>query len=286
MSKINFTLLVGIVGGGLAALAPNFYETGIAKFESSNVVFRYEEKLASDSAWRKILEKTIGVLVTTDDLLNSYRTEVETRFEEKKYTVERVMREDRVLVPFELANKKLNEIYDPLFRVANAQRLIEFIIENNSSNGLEIDSITISTGVVVQEPLFVAVPSFPYKGNCSMESATGDYGGIIVTCKDENKKSIIMPKNSKLRLVMTQPTFPFVREDTTFMRASFVNGGGNQEDYYLVAKDHKEGKKDNSLLDSMLSLLFASLGLSMVVAPLNRRWRAYKATKKENDEND
>ena len=265
-----------MVGSGLATLAPNFYESISTKFESSHVVFRYEENLARDSAWLKILEKTIGSLVTTEALLDQYRQAVESRFKEKGYTVDKVMHEDRVLVPFDLARERLSMVYDPLFRAANAPGVIEFVIENNSSNGLEIDSITISTGVVVQDPLFVAVPSFPYKGECTMESAKGDNGGFIINCKDIHNKAIILPKNSRLRVLISQTIFPFVREESTFLRASFVNGGDIREDYYLATKVNKDADKEYMLILQIFSLIIFGLLFSTLLAPVSSWWSARK----------
>ncbi|MBW2561451.1 MAG: hypothetical protein JRE40_11435 [Deltaproteobacteria bacterium] len=229
----RFKLPLSFVGAIVIALVPSVYQSCTEHFSQTKMHFTYS---VAPSYGAQILDANYPYKCTTDTLIDKYIDCVRTEYREKQYTVDAVVKQDKVQIPINLARRMLEEIHNTSIRLTSMPFLAKFNIINESDNSITINHVTITTDDAYSNPLWMNTASFSNNSKISIKKCSSSRNGYSISFDGEQ---MILPAKNRLGLIIAFSKKPFIKNSGSFVTATDIDD--NKKSVNLI----NEIKSDN-----------------------------------------
>lgn len=230
----RFKFLLSFLGAMIIALAPSVYQSFTERLSKTKMHFIYS---VAPSYGAQILNSNYPYKCTTDTLMGKYVDFVRSEYREKQYTVDVVLKQDKVQIPINLAKRMLEDIHDTSIRLISMPFLAKFNIINESDDSITINNVTITTDDAYSNPLWMTIASFSNDSRSSIRMCSSSSSGYFISFDGEQ---MVLPAKNRLGLIIAFSKEPFIKHSGSFVTAT------DTDDKKKSVKLIDEIKSDNS----------------------------------------
>ena len=205
----KFKFLLSFTLALIIALAPSFYEDYKRNENKKNIFFRYE--VTQDIGLVTLRSRYIHI-GSVSSLIDKYRHLVKREFDNKKFTVNVVMRKATAQTPMDVAVNLISKLHGPTIEMIKRPYIAKFSLYNNSNKSIVVKKLVIATDDAYPSPVWDMYYDYPCEKDCTIKHTIRNCLGYVLNFR----KNMLLPANKKLQLFIFFSDLPIIKLDKSF----------------------------------------------------------------------